>query len=278
MNKDLTARLQQVEQLSQKTLEQEAEKKRFLESRQEELEKEVALRTSEVISQKEKIEKQHEELKAEKEKSDVLLLNILPAEVAEELKQTGSTVARLFDHVTVLFTDFVDFTAAAERMSPQELVTELDTCFKQFDNILSAYNIEKIKTIGDAYLAVCGLPNPEPDHAYKMVTAAMEMNQFMAERKVMIGARTFDIRLGIHSGPVVAGIVGVKKFAYDIWGDTVNTAARMEQSGEAGKINISHTTYELIRDRLNCRYRGEITAKNKGKLQMYFVESASVTA
>ena len=272
INKSLTIQLKQVETLSARTIEQEQEKQRMLESRQEELEKEVAIRTSEVRTQKEKIEKQHSELKAEKQKSDDLLLNILPAEIAEELKESGKSAAKHFDHVSVLFTDFVDFTKAGERMTPQELVGELHTCFKKFDEIISKYNIEKIKTIGDAYLAVSGLPQSNADHAINTVRAAIEIRDFIAQRKQAMPDKSFHIRIGIHSGSVVAGIVGVKKFAYDIWGDTVNTGARMEQHGEPGKINISQATYELIKDRFECHYRGKITAKNKGEMSMYFVE------
>ena len=210
----------------------------------------------------------------EKTKSDNLLLNILPGQVAEELKEKGSTTAKHFDEVTVLFTDFVNFTIAGERMGTQKLVDELHNCFKKFDEIMSKYNIEKIKTIGDAYLAVCGLPVPDTKHAENVMNAAMEIRAFMVSRRLELGEDTFEVRIGIHSGPVVAGIVGVKKFAYDIWGDTVNTAARMEQKSEAGKINISQTTYELVKDRFSCIYRGEIEAKNKGMLKMYFAESA----
>ena len=271
-NKDLKRHLQHVEELSKKALEQEQEKKQLLETQNERLEREVSARTSEVVAQKDKIEKQNSELKAEKKKSDDLLLNILPEEVAEELKQNGKSVAKFFDDVTVLFTDFVDFTKVAEDMTPQELVDELDVCFKAFDDIISKYGIEKIKTIGDAYLAVCGLPLPDDVHAEKVATASIEIAQFMMLRKQQLGAKTFDVRIGIHSGNLVAGIVGVKKFAYDIWGDTVNTAARMEQNSQPGKINISQTTYDLIKDKFECTYRGEITAKNKGELKMYFIE------
>ena len=207
----------------------------------------------------------------ERNKSEKLLLNILPAEVALELKSTGSSHAKYFDHVTVLFTDFVNFTMAAERMTPQQLVNELDVCFKSFDEITSRYKIEKIKTVGDAYIAVSGLPVANLKHAENMVAAALEINAFIRDRQAKFGTGTFGIRIGIHSGNVVAGIVGVKKFAYDIWGDTVNTAARMEQNSEPGKINISETTYELIKDKFTCECRGAIEAKNKGAMKMYFV-------
>jgi adenylate cyclase len=220
------------------------------------------------------------ELKKEKDRSESLLLNILPGEVAEELKETGGAEARLFDNVTVLFTDFKGFTTVSEKLTPQQLVDELHACFSAFDEITGKYNIEKIKTVGDAYLAVSGLPLANLNHAEDLIRAAIEIRDFMVER-ARDGRRlttedgknreTFEIRIGIHSGSVVAGIVGVKKFAYDIWGDTVNTAARMEQNSEAGKINISQSTYELVKDKFNCEYRGEIEAKNKGKLKMYFV-------
>jgi adenylate cyclase len=212
-------------------------------------------------------------LTAEKKRSEDLLLNILPAEVAEELKEKGSAVAKYFDSVTVMFTDFVGFTKAGETMGPQQLVDELDTCFKAFDDIITKNKIEKIKTVGDAYLAVSGLPVADPEHARRTVNAALEIRQFMAERKMKLGSSTFEVRIGIHSGSVVAGIVGIKKFSYDIWGDTVNTAARMEQNCEAGKVNISETTYQQVKDQFACTYRGEIDAKNKGMLKMYFVEA-----
>lgn len=211
-------------------------------------------------------------LSEEKQKSEELLLNILPEEVAEELKNRGATTAQQYDRVTVLFTDFVDFTIAGEHMGSQALVEELHNCFEAFDNIMDKHGIEKIKTIGDAYLAVCGLPTADEHHAEKVVQAAQEIRGFMVQRREQLGDKTFEVRIGIHSGSVVAGIVGIKKFAYDIWGDTVNTAARMESHSEAGKINISQTTYELVKDKFSCTYRGEIDAKGKGMLKMYFVE------
>jgi len=207
----------------------------------------------------------------EKQKSDDLLLNILPEEVAEELKERGATTARQFDEVSILFTDFVSFTRTAEKLTPQQLVQELNECFTAFDNIIERNGLEKIKTIGDAYMAVCGLPTSDPKHAQRTVQAALEIRDFIADRHQK--EQTFEIRIGVNSGSVVAGIVGVKKFAYDIWGDTVNTAARMESSGEPGKVNISETTYELVKEDFNCTYRGKIEAKGKGEIDMYFVES-----
>jgi class 3 adenylate cyclase len=213
----------------------------------------------------------YDRLGEEKQKSEELLLNILPNEVASELKRSGRSEARQYDHVSVIFTDFVNFTSITENMSPKELVREIDIFFKGFDAIIGKNKLEKIKTIGDAYLAVCGLPELEKNHAVHAVQAAKDIVQFIREKKKEGGL--FDIRIGINSGPVVAGIVGVKKFAYDIWGDTVNTAARMEQNSEAGKINISGSTYELVKDHFECEHRGKIAAKNKGEIDMYFVKS-----
>ena len=215
------------------------------------------------------------ELQVEKKKSDDLLLNILPEQIANELKQTGRTKPRSYDLVTVMFTDFKDFTIESEMLSPEELVTIVDTCFRKFDEIISKYRLEKIKTIGDAYLCVSGLPNPQDHNAINVVNAAIEIRDFILslQEDELTGSQYFDIRIGIHSGPLVAGVVGFKKFAYDIWGDTVNTAARMEQNSDSNKINISQATYELIKNKFECIGRGKQPAKNKGLIDMYFVKS-----
>lgn len=217
--------------------------------------------------QSKKKEKLNIALQSEKQKSDNLLLNILPEEIASELKQNGKTEAKLFQHVSVLFTDFVNFTGLSEEMTPTELVAEIHRNFTAFDAIMEKHGMEKIKTIGDAYLAVCGLPNETADHAQRTIRAALDIQDFMQRNQ-----GRFQIRIGIHTGPVVAGIVGVKKYAYDIWGDTVNTAARMEQYSDAGKVNISAATYELVKEEFTCEYRGKINAKNKGEIDMWFVE------
>jgi class 3 adenylate cyclase len=178
-----------------------------------------------------------------------------------------------------MFTDFKDFTQISEHLSPAELVSEIDHCFKAYDRIMNKYGVEKIKTIGDSYMAAGGLPVPNHTHAKDVVKAAVEIEAFMSDhnrKRSQAGRENIQIRIGIHTGSVVAGIVGTKKFAYDIWGDTVNTASRMESSGEPGKVNISGSTYELVRDEFICTYRGKIEAKNKGAIDMYFVESASV--
>lgn len=214
-------------------------------------------------------------IEAEKKKSDDLLLNILPAEVADELKAKGMADPKLFEHVSVMFTDISGFTQISERLSAAELVAEIDHCFKAFDHIITRYGIEKIKTIGDAYMCVSGLPISNTTHAIDIVSAAIDIQAFMqeyAQLRRSQGKEVFEIRIGIHSGQVVAGIVGLKKFAYDIWGDTVNIASRMESSGEAGKINISGTTFALIQHAFKCTYRGKVQAKNKGEVDMYFVD------
>ncbi len=217
-------------------------------------------------------------IKNEKQRSDELLLNILPEKTANELKANGSAKARFHEQVTVLFTDFKSFTSIAEKTDPESLVEELDYCFRGFDEIISKYNIEKIKTIGDAYLCAAGLPTPSSTHALDIVRAAIEIQQFMhsfRNKQKRENKNEYYCRIGVHSGPVVSGVVGKKKFAYDIWGDTVNIAARMEQSGEIDQINISQTTYELVKEGFEFQSRGKIAAKNKGQMDMYFVKYAS---
>jgi class 3 adenylate cyclase/tetratricopeptide (TPR) repeat protein len=211
----------------------------------------------------------------EKQKSDDLLLNILPAEIAQELKEKGTSEAKHFESVSIMFTDFKDFTKLSEKIPSTELIQELNYCFKEFDNIITKHGVEKIKTIGDSYMAVCGLPAKYGNHAQKMVDAALEIRDFIEkykEKRQEEGKSFFEMRIGINSGEVVAGIVGIKKFAYDIWGDAVNTASRMESNGEIGKVNISEATYNLVKNDFSFDYRGEMDAKGKGKIKMYFVE------
>ena len=215
-------------------------------------------------------------IEQEKKRSDDLLLNILPAETARELKENGKAKAKQYGSVTVLFSDIVSFTQIAEAFSATELVTLLDDCFRGFDKIALKYGIEKIKTIGDAYMCVGGLPVPNQTHAYDVVSAGIEMQAFIKNYNQTLkerGLSELAIRIGIHTGPVVAGIVGSTKFAYDIWGDTVNLAARMESGGAAGQVNISRTTYEAVKDRFIFEERGKIEVKNKGAIEMYFVDS-----
>ncbi len=214
-------------------------------------------------------------IREEQERSEKLLLNILPSLVADELKKQGRTKARYFEDVSVLFADFVGFSQIAEQLTPQQLVTELDTCFQKFDDIIDKYALEKIKTIGDAYMCAGGLPDGGGAQLRDMVAAAKEMQTWLFQwntGRSKEGLPQFEARIGIHCGPVVAGVVGSRKFAFDIWGDTVNIAARIEQAGEGGRINISGAAYNVIKDFFPCHYRGRIAAKNKGEIDMYFIE------
>ncbi|OOG73002.1 adenylate/guanylate cyclase domain-containing protein [Algoriphagus sp. A40] len=207
----------------------------------------------------------------EKKKSEELLLNILPKQVAEELKSKGKATTKRYGNVSILFTDFKDFTVMASSISQIKLVKELNEIFSHFDDILESLQIEKIKTIGDAYFAACGLPEKNTDHAHRCIEAAKHMFRYLEVRNRK-NKLQWKMRAGIHSGPVVAGVISKKKFAYDLFGDTVNIASRMESNGEVGKINISETTYELIREKYNCIPRGQIHAKGIGNLNMYFLE------
>jgi class 3 adenylate cyclase len=221
------------------------------------------------------IRKTKQIIEDERDKSDRLLLNILPEETAEELKLNGKVTAKKYDATTVLFTDFKGFTSYSEGLSPEALVETVGFYFSKFDAIIEKHGLEKIKTIGDAYMCAGGLHTNKDNHATAMVSAAFEIADFVEKTKNDLNTNelTFDIRIGINSGPVVAGVVGTKKFAYDIWGDTVNVAARMETMSEPGKVNISETTYELVKDHWNCTYRGEIQVKNRGSMKMYFVHN-----
>jgi class 3 adenylate cyclase len=244
-----------------------------LQANNEHLEEKVKSRTAEV-------ERQKEVIQAAKMQSDSLLLNILPDEIAEELKRFGRSYARKHPQVSVLFADIKGFTLVAEALSPEKLVTELDEVFRAFDNIVDKYDMEKIKTIGDAYMCACGLPRSDGENALKAVKTAIDMQQFI--RGFGLACRIqnlpeFEIRIGIHTGPVIAGVVGSRKFAYDIWGDTVNIASLMEQHGEVGKINISASTYSLIKEHYDCKHRGKIEVKSKGGIDMYFVGDALPT-
>ena len=219
------------------------------------------------------IKKTNKIIAKERDRSDNLLLNILPEKTAEELKEHGKVKADSFESVSVLFTDFKGFTSVSEKLSPELLVQSVDRYFSKFDEIMEKHGLEKIKTIGDAYMCAGGLPFPSSDHAERMVLAARDIVDFVRESKEKgTNQAPFDIRVGINTGPVVAGVVGTKKFSYDIWGDTVNVASRMESNSEPGHINISESTYQLVKDKFNCSYRGEIEVKNRGRLKMYFVE------
>jgi class 3 adenylate cyclase len=227
------------------------------------------------IELEQKVSERTSDLQKQKNLSDTLLLNILPSKVAEELKEKGHSEANFFELVTVMFTDFKGFTEISADLNASEVVTILNECFSIFDEISLKNGIEKIKTIGDAYMAVGGLPTINTTHAKDAVRASLEIQAFLVEYNVerdKKGLAPFEARIGIHSGPVVAGIVGTNKFAYDIWGDTVNIASRMESNGEVNRVNLSGTTYELIKDEYECEYRGKIVAKGKGHMDMYFIK------
>jgi adenylate cyclase len=217
----------------------------------------------------------HDLIVIEKKRSEDLLLNILPEEVAEELKQNGKSQAKKIDLVTVLFADFVGFSKFAEMVDAEKVVQVLDHYFQAFDVILNKYDIEKIKTMGDAYMCAGGVPGINSSNPLDVVNCGIEMRDFVEkyknERKAA-NKHYLEMRIGIHTGPVVAGIVGVKKFSYDIWGDTVNIASRLQSTGQEGKVNISEATYQCVKDRFKCEYRGKVPAKNIGDIEMYFVE------
>ncbi|MCB9224171.1 MAG: adenylate/guanylate cyclase domain-containing protein [Crocinitomicaceae bacterium] len=211
----------------------------------------------------------------EKEKSEELLLNILPKRVAEELKEFGKTSSRSYSNATIMFTDFKGFTKFSEKLTPEEIVQIIDGYFRAFDEIIEGYDIEKIKTIGDAYMCVSGIPEETENHAHIMIKAALDMKSFVDQQMKELKENSkpyLEMRIGIHTGPLVAGVVGSSKFAYDVWGDSVNIAARMEQSGLPGMINVSESVYAITNDQFDYEYRGEVEAKNKGKMKMYFVK------
>ncbi|MCB0573725.1 MAG: adenylate/guanylate cyclase domain-containing protein, partial [Saprospiraceae bacterium] len=220
------------------------------------------------------IRQQNEEIAAERSKSDQLLLNILPGEIAHELKSHGYATPRYYESATVLFTDFINFTRLSEHLSPEELIDELNECFLAFDEICEKHGLEKIKTIGDAFMCAGGLPVPNDTHPQDAVRAALEMDAWLRNRNMENPKAIFrEMRIGIHTGPVVAGVIGKNKFAYDIWGDAVNLAARLEELGENGRINISGSTAEAVKHQYNISYRGKKEVHNKGLIDMYFVEA-----
>jgi class 3 adenylate cyclase len=237
-------------------IKKEKQKKRQLEVQNQKLEGLVTERTS--------------ELQNEKEKSDKLLYNILPREVAEELKEFGTTTPKRFEQATILFTDFKGFTEAASNMPADQLIKELNEIFQKFDEIIDSYGLEKIKTIGDAYMAAGGVPMESANHALQCVRAARDMLLYIDERNKN-SCYCWEMRVGLHSGDVIAGVVGQRKFTYDLWGETVIVASRMESAGVEGKVNISSTTHDLVKEFFDCEYRGKIIAEGKGKVDMYFV-------
>lgn len=220
------------------------------------------------------LEEQRDLLEWERQRSENLLRNILPAPVAAELMEHGYVQPRYFEQVTVLFADFKGFSKICSMLSPEQLIADLNYCFGAFDRIVTRLGLERVKTIGDCYMCVAGIPDPRPDHAVRMVQAAFAMQHFLEKwRHERIGRNlpAFEARIGLHSGPVIGGIVGSTKFAFDIWGDTVNIAARMEDNGKANRVNISGSTYALVQEHFHCEFRGKIPIKNIGEAEMYFV-------
>ncbi|NND95072.1 MAG: adenylate/guanylate cyclase domain-containing protein [Flavobacteriales bacterium] len=215
-------------------------------------------------------ESTEEELETSKAENEVLLDNILPSEVSKELRETGKVTPRRFEDVTILFSDFIGFTNIVATIPTKKLIEELNDIFIQFDEIMESEGIEKIQTVGDAYLAACGVPVETSDHAMRCTRAAKRIINYLDARN-QSHAIKWRIRIGLHSGPITAGVTGTKKFTYDIFGDTINTASRLESNSEEGKINVSAYTYDLIKNEFPCEYRGKIDAKGKGALDMYFV-------
>ncbi len=238
------------------------------------LENQIRERTATVMKQKEEIENQKSIIEEQKKKTESLVHSILPKETAEELINKGFSRPRNYSLCTVMFTDFQGFTKIAEKLRPQQLIDELDKYFSKFDEIIGKYNMERIKTIGDSYMCAGGIPIRNKSNPIESVLAALEIQRFMQDAFIEVDGIKYEwkLRLGINTGEIIAGVIGKTKFAFDIWGDTVNTASRTESSGEAGKVNITKATYEYIKDFFVCTYRGKISAKNKGEIEMYFVE------
>jgi class 3 adenylate cyclase len=219
---------------------------------------------------KEELEKRHEELEAEKQHAETLLLNILPARAAKELREKGTVDTRYFEDVTIMFTDFVGFTLSTEKLAAEDLVTMLHDYFTAFDHVSRRYGLEKLKTIGDSYMCISGLPVRNPSHPVDIVMAAFEMVEEVQERSRRQNGPAWGVRVGIHTGPVVAGVVGIDKFAFDIWGDSVNFSSRMESSGAPNRINLSERTYARVKDFFDCEHRGKVLTKDKREVDMYF--------
>lgn len=254
----------------------EVEKKKAQDALISQLQENKALQEKVNRELEEKVIERTQTIELERQKSENLLLNVLPHSIVEEMKETGSTKPRRFDNVSVLYADFADFTRISANMTPETLVQRLDHFFKNFDAIVARNGMEKIKTIGDAYMCVSGLPDPHEDHARRAVQAALEIQDFLKEYNESLesGQAPWRLRIGVNSGPVVAGVIGDYKFTYDVWGDTVNTASRLEMYSEPGKINISEAVHTLVKEDFNFVERGSVEVKNKGKVRMYFVEGA----
>ncbi len=225
--------------------------------------------------QRDEITQKNQEIEKQRKESESLLLNILPNQIAQELKQTGQVVPQLYPSASALFTDFHGFSAIAKNLKPKEVIAELEYYFNEFERISEKFDLQKIKTMGDAFMAIAGLPTENKHHFLDAICAALQMQKFITEsvkEKIKLGLPPWNVRIGVHTGELVAGVIGKTKFAYDVWGNSVNLAARMESSGESGKVQITETTYELVKNYFDCHLRGEIEVKNIGKVQTYFIE------
>ena len=264
--------------LVEKQREELAARNKELEEWNASLERKVEDRTREIERERSELALANERLDAEQKKTETLMQNILPLSIAERLKAGETKIAERLENVTILFSDIVGFTKLSSRLSAEEVVTVLDEVFTLFDGIAERYQLEKIKTIGDAYMLVAGVPDPYPDHCATVARAALEMQErlkifpeLLPEIVQRLGT-TIHVRIGIHTGAVVAGVIGQKKFAYDLWGDTVNIASRMESHGEAGKVHVSEEVFTLLKDTFAFEKRGEIEIKGKGVMQTYFLK------
>jgi len=237
------------------------------------LQRQLQTQNQQLQQQTDELAKRNDIITKEKEKSDKLLLNILPVRVANDLKENGKTEPVAFDNVTVFFSDIVGFTKISSQLETSVLINELNSIFTAFDNIIEQHQCERIKTIGDAYLAVCGMPEINPNHTENIINAAIEILEYLAKRNQKIGGIKWEVRIGIHTGKVIGGVVGVKKYIYDVFGDTINTASRMESNSEPMKINISETTYQIVKDKFKATARDSLSVKGKGNMNMYFIDN-----
>jgi adenylate cyclase len=226
---------------------------------------------TEIENQRTLIQQQHQQLERERQKSENLLLNILPRSIAQRLKENQSVIADHFHSTSVLFTDIVGFTKLSENLTPSELVGLLNRIFSSFDNLVEKYQLEKIKTVGDAYMVAGGFPEPRLDHVEAIADLALEMRESLAKFHTEKN-QTVCMRTGIHTGPAVAGVIGTKKFIYDVWGDTVNTASRMESQSIDGQIQVSHAAYKVLKDKYILKKRGMIEIKGKGRMMTYLLQ------
>jgi adenylate cyclase len=236
------------------------------------LKNQLQVQNQQLQEQADELEKRNGLIAKEKEKSDKLLLNILPVRVANDLRETGKTEPEAFDNVTVFFSDIVGFTKISAQLETQMLINELNSIFTAFDNIIEQHQCERVKTIGDAYLAVCGMPEINPNHAENIINSAIDIVDYLTERNQTVNIQ-WKVRIGINTGKVIGGIVGVKKYLYDVFGDTVNTASRMESNSEPMKINISETTYQMVKNKYKVIARDSLSVKGKGNMNMYFIDN-----